>query len=157
MSVESWRDIPEHVAAHHHCVASVERHHDPRRWVDASATRPDLVAWTVQDATEWIRHQLTSHLDGAAEAGQQMLTKRLDTFRAVPPWDAQFGPGLPTFWERLHTALAAGRWCIEAFQLGPGRKLVLQLLTYADWGQPVGDWAACRSHRPPLVLAPKLV
>lgn len=163
MTFSSWGDVPAGMPAHHHCVVSIERAHDPKHWTDPSKAEPDLVAWQYPDAVAWVHAQLAAHRDEAAGDLQSVIDERLDSY--VP---AQIGPDVdhhryrngaasycPSTWERLPQTLQTGGWVAEAFQLGTGRKLVLQILGYADSGQRASatgvgrPYAVCGQHQRP--------
>lgn len=165
MTFRSWGDVPAGMPVHHHCVVSIERSHDPKRWVDASTEAPDLVSWQYPDAVAWVYDQLVKHRDEAtAGALQESVDERLDgylpaeTGTGADHYRYRNGVGAycPTIWERLPQTFQSGRWAIEAFQLGIGRKLVLQILGYADRGQPAGvngkTYAVCDRHQRPAEL-----
>jgi len=146
---------------HHHCVVSIEGAHDPKHWVDASTTAADLVAWQCPDAVAWVYDQLLEHRDQAVNDAKHKHQEAIDDLiDAYLP--AQVGPDVdhyryrngagsycPSMWERLPQVLQMGRWVIDTFQLAPGRKLVLQILGYADRGQPEGAYQVCRHCQRP--------
>jgi hypothetical protein len=159
----SWPDVPPGMPVHHHCVVSVEHSHHPKHWVDASTAAADLVAWQYPDAVQWVHDKLVNHYDEATpDRDGGRIDDLLDAYV-----EAQVGDGVdhyryrpagtdwycPTLWERLPQVLQMGRWVLETFQLAPGRKLVLQILGYADTGQPEGvngkAYAVCQHCQRP--------
>lgn len=143
MAVNAWSDVPAGMAAHHHCVVSVELSGDPRHWVDASETAPDLVAWQPQDVAAWVRDQLDKY---RGEAHQEKDLPRIDE-------DLSSYDDGSDMWSRLVATLQQGRWWMHTYQLSVGRKLVLQVLSYADAGQPAGvrsrRYVVCNRHQRP--------
>lgn len=148
VTVESWGNVPPGMPVHHHCVVAVEWAADPRYWTDASTATPDLVAWQPDDAVSWVRDQLTAYRE-EAEAGrdQPLIDADLAAYDDPPKSD------LPHLWDRLRATLRMGRWAMEPYQLGFRRKLVMQILCFADQGQPSGingkRYTVCRQHARP--------
>ena len=164
MTVRSWGDVPPGMPAHHHCVVSIEGAHHPKHWTDASTAPADLVAWQYPDAVAWVYGQLVEHRDQATDDADRKPSNRdvidealdayleaqvgpdVDHYRYRPPGSAYYCPNL---WEWLPQVLQMGRWTMDTFQLAPGRKLVLQILGYADRGQPEGSYEVCQHCRRP--------
>lgn len=141
---DTWGDIPPGIPFHLHCVVSMEGAHHPKHWTDASTARPDFVTWSAEEAVAWVRDQMIQH---CGEASEQYDRKVIDETLAL--YDAPEVPGeLPTLWNRLRASLARGRWATETYQLESRRKLVMQILGYAD--QPSDSKVAvCTQHRQP--------
>lgn len=136
MTVRSWGDVPPGMPVHHHCLATIELHHDPKYWTDASSTRPGHVAWTSGEVVEWVHSTLKQHLPEATGEHRQWIEEALD--HEAPRW------------ARLANSARTGRWMMDTFQLSTGRKLVFQVLGYADAGAPArGDYQVCSQHRRP--------
>ncbi|APU20973.1 hypothetical protein [Actinoalloteichus sp. GBA129-24] len=156
MTVSSWGDVTPGVPAHHHCLATLEYASDPARWADASTEKPTLVAWSPSEVITWVREQIAEHVDEAvrSEGGEgTSMAELLDLYSADPAplgsWEA-----LPNLWERLGNSTSRGGWAMETWKLSSGRRLVLQVLSYADRGQPPGEtrgrlYEVCRSHNRP--------
>lgn len=136
MTVRSWGDVPPGMPVHHHCLVTIEQHHDPKLWTDASTTRPSLVAWTSDEVVEWVHSTLKQHLPEATGENRQWIEDALD--HSAPRW------------ERLANSAQCGRWMMDTFQLSTGRKLVFQILGYADAGSPAyGNHEVCTQHPRP--------
>lgn len=159
MTVSSWSRVPPGMPVHHHCVVSVESGHDPKMWVDASTVTSALVAWQYPDAVAWVYEQLIEHQGQAADEYRAHIDSAIETY--TPPdvgadVNHHRGVGAPSLWERLPQSLQSGDWVMEPFQIGPGRKLVLQVLGYADSDQPSGrqhpadrSYEVCGRHSRP--------
>jgi hypothetical protein len=143
---------------------SIESSHDDKRWVDASTATPDLVAWQYPEAVEWVHQQFLAHRDSAAGEYRERIDEQLDAYLPalvgpdVQHWRDYTGSGdyCPHLWERLPAALQGGGWAMEPYQLSPGRKLVMQILGFADRGQPAGlgptgrpPYEVCDRHERP--------
>lgn len=135
--------------AHHHCVLSIEGAHHPKHWVDAAQATPHLVAWQPEDAVSWVHDQLVKHRDQADDSRDRGAIDEALACYSAPPVPGE----LPRLWARLRGSLSQGRWTIETYQLESRRKLVLQILGYADQGQPPQfqgkEYAVCNQHRRP--------
>lgn len=142
MTVSSWGRVPPGMPVHHHCVVSVESGHDPKMWVDASTVTPVHVAWQYQDAVTWLYEQLVEHQPQAVDEYRAHIDAAVETYVSPlvdPDADPHHGgsaKGPSSLWERVPRTLQSGEWIMEPFQIGPGRKLVLQVLGYADGDQP---------------------
>lgn len=137
MTVSSWKDVPAGTPCHHHCVVSVEYASDPSRWVDASTAAPDPLVWQYPDAITWVREQLEQHRELAEPHNQVVIDDRLSRFTepdttAVDHYASREYGYIPTTWAWLTQTLQHGGWVMLTFQLSPGRKLVMQLLGFAD-------------------------
>lgn len=130
--MESWQDIPEGTPFHLHCVASIEGAHHPKHWVNASEVRPNLVAWSAEEAVAWVRDQMLKHRDEASERYDRAVMDETLALYDQPPTD-----GIPTLWNRLRGSLARGRWATETYQLEARRKLVMCVLGFPN---------TCQSH-----------
>lgn len=161
-NMSSWGQVPPGMPMHHHCVVSVESSPDPGRWVDPSAVPPALVAWQYPDAVGWVREQIEEYARQADDAHRTVFERWLESYRpaAVGPdadhhylREAGATEHVPTLWERLPQALQVGDWVSEGEWLSPGRRLCLQVIGYADQGQPAGwggrRYQVCHSHRRP--------
>ena len=160
MTVSSWGQVPPGMPVHHHCVGSVEAGRDPTMWVDASTAEPALVAWQYPDAVAWVHDQLVEHQREAVADFRAHIDDVIADYvpaRVGPETDHYRDVGaVPSLWQRLPDTLQRGDWAMEVFQLGLGRKLVLQLLGYADGDQPAGrqpvgwrDYEVCGRHARP--------
>lgn len=127
MTFTSRADVPAGIPVHHHCLATIEKHHDPKFWADASTVRPQLLAWSAEAVVGWVRERMLEHLPGAGDEYGRWIKDAL----------AEDHPR----WSRLANTLQRGRWWMDTFQLGTGRKLVFQVIGYAD--------AACQHERRP--------
>lgn len=139
MTFSRWGDIPAGMHAHFHCLATLELHHDPKFWTDASATPPDYIAWNPDDLVAWAREQCEKHLPDVVEPH-------------LSYWE-EWLPAGSERWAHLYRTAQMGRWAIHAEQIRPGRKLVLQMVCYADPGSPTGfggkRYEVCGQHRRP--------
>lgn len=147
MTFSSWRDLPPGLPMHHHCLATVEQHHDPKHWPDASQLRPHFVGWTPGAVVDWIRQTIKQHLPDATDEHRPWVE---DALEPQPLPDGV--PDLyPPKWKRITGTLQMGRWMIQTHQLGIGRKLVIQVIGYADAGSPRNvngiDYEVCQQHR----------
>lgn len=162
-NMTSWAQVPPGMPMHHHCVVSIESSPDPGRWVDpSSVAAPALVAWQYPDAVAWVREQIEEHARQADDARRPVFDGWLADYRpAAVGSDADHHflrePGsdwhVPSLWERLPETLQVGDWVSEGDFLSPGRRLAIQVIGYADQGQPTGwggrRYQVCHAHRRP--------